>query len=481
MFKDWNGKVLSTKTYHWGDTITVPANPTKAADNTYTYAFTGWDKTVVNCAGNATYTATYNSTYIDYTVVFKDWNDKIISEKTYHWGDKVTVPSNPTKTSDSTYTYAFAGWDKAVVDCVGNATYTATYTSTYIDYTVVFKNWNGTVLSTKTYHWGNTVTAPANPTRPYDEDYIYTFAGWDKAIVSCRGDAVYTATYSKTAIAITSIAVTTKPAKLTYVEGDVFDKAGMVVTAYYNNNTSKAITGYTISGYTSTVGTKTITVTYEGKTATFTVTVNSKVPSAVTSSTYTISGGSVSKISVGTTVKSLLSGLNEGSFCKVYKGNSVVNNSAVVGTGMLVKIMDGSTVKASYTIIVTGDTNGDGNISITDMIAIKAHILKKSTLSGVYATAADTNGDNGISITDFIQVKAHILGKSKVEAKSATTAQQRGVVSNGIVQLASKTGNEPVVTTNYAITESFTSEPQTVIVLNQTVALVPNKKSLVTV
>ena len=50
------------------------------------------------------------------------------------------------------------------------------------------------------------------------------------------------------------------------------------------------------------------------------------------------------------------------------------------------------------------------------MISIKAHILKKSTLTGVYAIAADTNGDSGISITDFIQIKAHILKKSSVVA-----------------------------------------------------------------
>ena len=39
--------------------------------------------------------------------------------------------------------------------------------------------------------------------------------------------------------------------------------------AYYNNNTSAVITDYIISGYDSTPGIKTITVTYEGETATF--------------------------------------------------------------------------------------------------------------------------------------------------------------------------------------------------------------------
>ena len=250
----------------------------------------------------------------------------------------------------------------------------------------------------------------------------YTVTGY----TSTPGEKTITVTYQgKTATfavnvkakSVTSLSVTKKPNKLTYLEGDSFDKTGMVVTAYYNNNTSGAVTDYTVSGYTSTTGTKTITVSYGGKSATFTVTVNSRVPSAITSSKYTVSGTNISKIGAGTTVTNLLNGLGEGSYCKVYNGSSVVSGNTAVGTGMTVKIMDGNTAKATYTIIVTGDTNGDGNITVTDMIAIKAHVLKKSTLSGAYATAADTNGDNGISITDFIQVKAKILGKGTITAR----------------------------------------------------------------
>ena len=48
------------------------------------------------------------------------------------------------------------------------------------------------------------------------------------------------------------------------------------------------------------------------------------------------------------------------------------------------------------------------------MLAVKAHILGKNTLSGDSATAADTNQDGKITITDFIQIKAHILGKSTI-------------------------------------------------------------------
>ena len=83
-----------------------------------------------------------------------------------------------------------------MVNCAGDATYVAQYTPTYKNYTVVFKNWNGAVLSSETYHWGDVVVAPVNPTKAADAEYSYTFAGWDKEVVKCEGDATYTATYT---------------------------------------------------------------------------------------------------------------------------------------------------------------------------------------------------------------------------------------------------------------------------------------------
>ena len=107
------------------------------------------------------------------------------------------MPSTPTKPSDNTYSYTFAGWDNEVVAVTGNATYTATYTPTYIDYTVVFKNYDGTVLSTATYHYGDTVEEPSAPTKPSDETYDYGFSGWDKAVTTCDGDKIYTAQFTQ--------------------------------------------------------------------------------------------------------------------------------------------------------------------------------------------------------------------------------------------------------------------------------------------
>ena len=129
---DENGNVISTGTYHYGDSVTVPT-PTKESDNTYNYTFTGWDKDVSStCTGNATYTASFSSSYIEYTVTFVDYDGTVISSGTYHYGDSITVPSNPTRPSDNTYNYTFTGWDKDVSEtCTGNVTYTAQYSSEY--------------------------------------------------------------------------------------------------------------------------------------------------------------------------------------------------------------------------------------------------------------------------------------------------------------------------------------------------------------
>ncbi len=62
-------------------------------------------------------------------------------------------------------------------------------------YTVVFKDWDGTELSCETYYWGEEVFASVIPTRDPDDTYTYTFAGWDKPVINCAGDATYTATY----------------------------------------------------------------------------------------------------------------------------------------------------------------------------------------------------------------------------------------------------------------------------------------------
>ena len=80
---------------------------------------------------------------------------------------------------------------------------------------------------------------------------------------------------SKPVVTLVSISVTA-PTKVAYTTRDTaLDLAGMVVKAKYSDNSEQVVTeGYTVSQVDfSTVGEKTVTVTYQGKTATFKVTV----------------------------------------------------------------------------------------------------------------------------------------------------------------------------------------------------------------
>ena len=190
-----DGTVLDEDLYHYGDEVVEPIAPNKAADHIYTYAFAGWDKEVIPCTGNATYQATYAATYIEYTVIFLDEDGKELSSQVYHYGDGVTAPAAPTKAADNTYTYTFAGWDKEVVPCAGDVTYTASYTATYIAYTVIFQYEDGTEISRSTYHYGDAVDVPANPEKASTVDGEFVFLGWDLEIIACQGNTTYTAQF----------------------------------------------------------------------------------------------------------------------------------------------------------------------------------------------------------------------------------------------------------------------------------------------
>ena len=64
-------------------------------------------------------------------------------------------------------------------------------------YTIVFKNWDGTVLQSSTAYKGETPKyTGATPTRPSDDgQYIYKFSGWSPQIVKATADATYTAQF----------------------------------------------------------------------------------------------------------------------------------------------------------------------------------------------------------------------------------------------------------------------------------------------
>ena len=132
-----------------------------------------------------------------YTVTFKDYNGSEISKVKYKYEEVIEVPDNPMREADETYTYEFSGWSPEINQIVtDNVEYTAQYIGTYIEYSIMFKDYDGTIISSKTdYHYGDTIEMPGSPTREADDNYEYEFAGWDKKETKVTKDEVYTATY----------------------------------------------------------------------------------------------------------------------------------------------------------------------------------------------------------------------------------------------------------------------------------------------
>ena len=64
-------------------------------------------------------------------------------------------------------------------------------------FTVTFKDYDGSVISSESYKAGSAVSVPANPTREaIAGECSYVFAGWDYAVTAANCDATYTATYT---------------------------------------------------------------------------------------------------------------------------------------------------------------------------------------------------------------------------------------------------------------------------------------------
>lgn len=91
----------------------------------------------------------------------------------------------------------------------------------------------------------------------------------------------------------------------------------------------------------------------------------------------------------------------------------VKNDSSILATGQKITITTSMDTK-TYTIVVKGDSSGDGEVTILDLLQIRKHLKNDKKISGAYFYAADTSGDNNITILDLLQVQKHLKGDKQL-------------------------------------------------------------------
>ncbi|MEE1066432.1 MAG: bacterial Ig-like domain-containing protein, partial [Acutalibacteraceae bacterium] len=286
---DYTGLTL-TATYSNGVTTTV----------TEGYTVTGFDSTTV---GTKTLTVEYEGKTVTFDVTVKAIELVSIeivtpAEKTeYFVGDAADYTGLTVKatynngTTEMIEDYTVTGFDSMTA---GQKTITVEYNGKTATYNVTVKvielvSIEIVTPAEKTEYFvgdaadytGLTVKATYNNgTTAMIEDYTVTgfdsmTAGQKTITVEYNGK---TAAYNVTvkAIELVSLVIATNPAKTTYYTNEVFDATGLTLTATYNNGTTAEITeGFVVGAVDMTTeGTKNVTVTYEGKTVSFNITVN---------------------------------------------------------------------------------------------------------------------------------------------------------------------------------------------------------------
>ena len=115
----------------------------------------------------------------------------------------------------------------------------------------------------------------------------------------------------------------------------------------------------------------------------------------------------IDKISHDTTLSTFKNNISTEIGYKVTdtSGNEI-EDTDLVGTGYKLTTDSGK----EYTLVVTGDLNSDGKITMTDISRMKKLYLGTLTLDDNYKKASDMNNDEQVTMVDISRIKRVYIG-----------------------------------------------------------------------
>lgn len=170
-----DGTELSRQTVTYGADAEAPAAPVLEGKT-----FSGWDGSFTAVSRDLTLRATYIGNV--YTVTFVDREGNVLSNQYIAHGGAAQAPAAPEVEG-----YTFTGWDADVSKITASVTVHPKYEINR--FTVEFRNWDGTVLSTQTVDYGTDAVPPTA------ERKGYVFTGWDGSWHNVKSDLVLTAQF----------------------------------------------------------------------------------------------------------------------------------------------------------------------------------------------------------------------------------------------------------------------------------------------
>ena len=202
-----------------------------------------------------------------------------------------------------------------------------------------------------------------------------------------------------------------------YTYNCVTEKDTVVVSALAQSGKS-TITGLGNVTFKNNTATVNIVVTAEnGSKTTYKVTIKKVTPEKVITVSEIVSkmGVKISseymyQISPGTNVTTLVETVtSNGGTAKVLDSAGKNKASGELVTGDML-VVNGTKDSLTYKIAIRGDVNGDGGISVLDLLRCQKHILNAIKLEGSQYYAADTNYDGTINVLDLLKIQKHVLG-----------------------------------------------------------------------
>ena len=179
-FKDYDGSEISSSAFEYGSIPSCSKTPSRIATAEWIYTHKGWKPALDYVTEATAYTATYDSTKVEYKVTFMNGVD-IIDEQMVPYGDAAIAPTNVTREG-----YRFTGWNMSFSKVTENLTVKALFEelATYI---VKVLDSDGTKIDSVKIVEGESYTLP---TAPKKDGYTFDAYYNGKTMLGIVGDAI---------------------------------------------------------------------------------------------------------------------------------------------------------------------------------------------------------------------------------------------------------------------------------------------------